>query len=39
MKEASLYSVVMTSSQDREHNPAYRLVQLLCTYSLLYIKH
>jgi hypothetical protein len=39
MKEASLHSVVMTSSQDREHTPAYRLLQLLCTYSPLYSKH
>jgi hypothetical protein len=39
MKEGSLHSVVMTSSQDREHTPANRLLQLLCTYSPLYIKH
>jgi len=39
MKEACLYSVVMTTSQDREHTPAYKLVQLLCTYSPLYVKH
>jgi len=38
-KETSLHSVVMTSSQHREHTPTYRLLQLLCTYSPLYIKH
>ena len=39
MKEASVYSVVMILSQYREHTPAYRLIQLLCTYSPLFIKH
>jgi hypothetical protein len=39
VKEASLHSVVLTATQDREHTPAYSLLQLLCTYSPLCVTH